>query len=168
VARAHPRAYLVFPLLALGLLGPVRRNPASPGRDGPLVPRWMGAAGGRRDSREGLLLRWPSSDWRLQDAAAEGFMDGRTDSSRKGGGCGTGAAYMYAPDGQLGGERAAKSHQQQPDALLAPAAPPAPPALWERQQCNTPSKLPAFFGRQNSGPPSTSFTIGPRFAEIRA
>jgi hypothetical protein len=173
VARAHlppDWCYLVFPLLALG---PVRRNPASPGRDGPLVPRWMGAAGAAVIHERVLLLRWPSSDWRLEDAAAEGFMDRQTAHAREGG---AGLELHICMHRMVNWAETTppKVTQQQPDALLAPPAPPAPPAplaplaLWEHQQCNTPSKFQRFFCRQNSGPPSTSFTIGPRFAEIRA
>jgi hypothetical protein len=95
-------------------------------------------------------------------------MNGRTDSSRKGGGCGTGAAYMYAPDGQLGGENAAKGRQQQPDALLAPAAPPAPPAPGSASSATLPPSSQRSSAVKIRDPPSTSFTIGPRFAEIRA
>jgi len=93
-------------------------------------------------------------------------MNGRTDSSRKGGGAGLElhiCMHRMVNWAERTPPKVASSNPMHSLHLLH-----LPHFLWGRQQCNTPSKLPAFFGRQNSGPPSTSFTIGPRFAEIRA
>jgi hypothetical protein len=90
-------------------------------------------------------------------------MDGRTDSSRKGGGCGAGLELHICMHRMVNwAEKTPPKVAQQHPMHSCTSCTLGAPAVQHSVQ------VPAFLRRQNSGPPSTSFTIGPRFAEIRA